>query len=113
MILSLIISLLLTILIELSISTFLGIKTRNDIRIVILVNICTNPIVVYIANILKLLNNNLLYILTVILLEIIVVFVEFRLYNKYLKNYKKSKFILSLVNNISSYMIGILINIIL
>ena len=79
MILSLIISLLLTILIELSISTFLGIKTRNDIRIVILVNICTNPIVVYIANILKLLNNNLLYILTVILLEIIVVFVEFRL----------------------------------
>ena len=113
MILSLIISLLLTILIELSISTFLGIKTRNDIRIVILVNICTNPIVVYIANILKLLNNNLLYILTVILLEIIVVFVEFRLYNKYLKNYKKSKFISSLVNNISSYMIGILINIIL
>lgn len=113
MILSLIISLLLTILIELSISTFLGIKTRNDIRIVILVNICTNPIVVYIANILKLLNNNLLYILTVILLEIIVVFVEFRLYNKYLKNYKKSKFILSLVNNISSYMIGILLNIIL
>ncbi len=113
MILSLIISLLLTILIELSISTFLGIKTRNDIRIVILVNICTNPIVVYIANILKLLNNNLLYILTVIVLEIIVVFVEFRLYNKYLKNYKKSKFILSLVNNISSYMIGILINIIL
>ncbi len=113
MILSLIISLLLTILIELSISTFLGIKTRNDIRIVILVNICTNPIVVYIANILKLLNNNLLYILTVILLEIIVVFVEFRLYNKSLKNYKKSKFILSLVNNISSYMIGILINIIL
>ena len=113
MILSLIISLLLTILIELSISTFLGIKTRNDIRIVILVNICTNPIVVYIANILKLLNNNLLYILTVILLEIIVVFVEFRLYNKYLKNYKKSKFILSLVNNISSYMIGILLKIIL
>ena len=113
MILSLIISLLLTILIELSISILLGIKTRNDIRIVILVNICTNPIVVYIANILKLLNNNLLYILTVILLEIIVVFVEFRLYNKSLKNYKKSKFILSLVNNISSYMIGILINIIL
>ncbi len=113
MILSLIISLLLTILIELSISTFLGIKTRNDIRIVILVNICTNPIVVYIANILKLLNNNLLYILTVIVLEIIVVFVEFRLYNKSLKNYKKSKFILSLVNNISSYIIGILINIIL
>ena len=59
MILSLIISLLLTILIELSISTFLGIKTRNDIRIVILVNICTNPIVVYIANILKLLNYKL------------------------------------------------------
>lgn len=110
MIPSLIISLVLTIIIELSISLILGIKTYNDIRTIILVNICTNPIVVYIANIINLLNNNWIYILVVIILEMIVVIVEFKLYNKYLKDYSKSKFIFSLVNNISSYMIGVLIN---
>ena len=113
MILGLAISLLLTITIELSISLMLGINSHNDIRTIILVNICTNPIVVYIAKILKLLNNNIVYILILVLLEIIVVIVEFKLYNKYLKDYEKSKVILSLVNNMSSYLIGVLINIIL
>ena len=59
---SLIISLFLTIVIELSISLILGIRKKEDIYIVILVNICTNPIVVTIANYLILIGiNKLIY----------------------------------------------------
>ena len=110
MIYSLVISLFLTILIELCLSLILGVRAKNDLLVIILVNICTNPIVVYIANIIKLINNNILFLITIVTLEIIVVFVEFGLYNKFLYNYKKSKFILSFINNISSYMIGIIIS---
>ena len=110
MIESLIVSLVLTIIIELSICLILGIRKKSDIYVVLLVNICTNPIVVYIANCLKLLNNDLLYNIIIVILEIMVVIVEFELYKRYLRIYKKSPFILSLVNNTLSFGIGIIIN---
>lgn len=110
MIESLIISLLLTIMIELTISFIFGIREECDIYVVVLVNICTNPIIVYIANCLKLLNNDLVYNIVIVILEIIVVIVEFELYKRYLSVYKKSPFILSLVDNVLSFGIGLIIN---
>ena len=108
---SLIISLFLTIVIELSISLILGIRKKEDIYIVILVNICTNPIVVTIANYLILIGiNKLIYNIIVIIMEIAVVFAEYAMYKKYLKSYKKSPLLLSLINNSTSYLIGIIIN---
>ncbi len=110
MLISLIISLFLTIVIELSVSLILGIKKKNDIYIVVLANICTNPIVVYVANCLKMLNNALLYNIVVMIMEIIVVIVEFKIYKKYLKIYKKSPFTLSIVSNAISFGMGLVIN---
>ena len=81
MIISLIISLVLTIVIELSISLILGIREKNDIYVVILVNICTNPIVVYIANYLVLIGSSkLVYNVIVTIMEIVVVFIEYIMY---------------------------------
>ena len=51
MIESLAISLILTLIIELTISYIIGIRKKNDIEIIVLVNILTNPIVVFISNI--------------------------------------------------------------
>ena len=111
MIISLIISLVLTIVIELSISLILGIREKNDIYVVILVNICTNPIVVYIANYLVLIGSSkLVYNVIVTIMEIVVVFIEYIMYKKYLKNYGKTPLLLSLSNNTASYLIGIIIN---
>lgn len=111
MILSLIISLVLTIIIELSISLILGIRTKDDIKIVLWVNIFTNPVVVYIANCLKLLNNDLIYNIVVLVLEILVVIIEFKLYDSFLNFDKKSPLLISAINNIMSFSLGIIISI--
>ena len=104
---SLTISLFLTIVIELTASLVLGIRNKEDIYVVILVNICTNPIVVFIANCLILIGSNkLIYNIIVIIMEIIVVFVEYIMYKKHLKNYKKSPLLLSLINNSVAYLIN-------
>ena len=104
-------SLVLTIIIELTSSFFLGIKSDKDIRTIILVNICTNPIVVLIANILIISNVSVvLYHLIVTVMEGLVVMVEASLYKKHLKDYKSSPFKLSLINNIISYLSGFLFN---
>lgn len=110
MILSLIVSLCLTLIIELMVSLFFGIKDKEDIKVVIWVNILTNPVVVYIANCVKLLNNNLIYNIIVIIMEVIVIIVEFILYKKYLEYKGKSPLLLSSVNNIISFSLGIIIS---
>ncbi len=110
MILSLLISLFLTIIIELTVSFIIGIRNKDDIKVVILVNICTNPIVVYIANCLMLFTNDFIYNIGVAILEMLVVMVEFVLYKKYLKFDKVSPFAISLINNVISFSIGVIIN---
>lgn len=85
MILSLIISLSLTIIIELITSIILGIKEKDDIEIVICANICTNPVVVYIANCVRLLNIDILFNIVIVILEVSAVIVEFVIFKKCLK----------------------------
>lgn len=103
---SLIISLFLTIVIELSTSFLLGVRSKRDILVCILVNTCTNPAVVYIANLLILYSNQTIYNIIVTIMEISVIFIEFILYKKCLQDYKKSPFVLSLINNSISWTIG-------
>ena len=110
MIENLIISLLLTIIIELTVSILLGIKSTNDIKLVVAVNMCTNPVVVFIANYLLYLNSNTIYNIGVAILEIIAVIVEYILYKLFLQNSKKSPLILSIVNNVISFSTGVIIS---
>ena len=110
MILSLIISLFLTLIIELIISLCLGIRNKEDIEVVIWANVFTNPIVVYLANCIKLLNNDLVYNVLVIVMEILVVVVEFLIYKKYLGYKGKSPLLISSINNIISFSLGIVIS---
>ena len=109
MILSLIISLVLTIIIELSIMLIIGIRGKDNIKVIICANICTNPVVVYIANIVSMLNNANLYITIVLILEVLVVIVEFIIYKKYLKFDKISPFVISLLCNAISFGTGLVI----
>lgn len=110
MIISLIISLILTLIIEVSISFIIGVREKEDLKVVLWVNILTNPVVVYIANCVKLLNNNLIYNIIVTIMEIIVIVVEFILYKKYLEYKGKSSLLISSVNNIISFSLGIIIS---
>lgn len=113
MIKSLIISLILTIFIELLISILIGIRNKNDIITIIAVNTLTNPIVVFIANLLNNFKIVLLYWAIVIIMEFIVIFIEGKIYEKIL-NYKKiSGFRLSFINNAISFSFGLIIAILL
>lgn len=110
MILSLIISLLLTIIIEISISFIIGIRDDEDLKVVFWVNVLTNPIVVYIANWLKVLNNIVIYNIIVFIMEVVVIIVEFIVYKKYLDYKEKSPLLISSINNIVSFSLGIIIS---
>ncbi len=107
---SLVVSLILTIIIEVPIAILLGIRGKNDILIAIMVNVLTNPVVVFTANCILMLNNVFIYNVVVAILEISAVVVEFLLYKKYLRRYKKSPFLLSLICNSISFGTGLLIN---
>lgn len=111
MIFSLIISLILTIIIELIISVLIGIKDKEDIEIVICANICTNPVVVYIANCVRRLNNVFIINIVIMTLEVMAVIVEFIIFKKYLKFKQKLPLLISIVNNVISFSIGVIINI--
>lgn len=113
MINSLIISLILTIFIELLISILIGIKRRNDIITIITVNTLTNPIVVFISNVLKSFKIALLYWGIVVIIELIIVFIEGKIYEKVLNFKKISGLKLSFINNSISFTIGIIIVILL
>ena len=109
MIKSLMISLILTLIIELTVSILLGIRKKYDIKVIICANICTNPVVAYVANCILLLNNQMIYIIAVAVLEMMAVIIEFLIYRKYLKFNEKSPLVISVINNIVSFSLGLII----
>ncbi len=110
MIKSLIVSLALTLIIELTVSIIIGIRKKEDILVVICANICTNPVVVFISNCILLLNNMLIYFIAVIVLELIAWIVEFIIFKKCLRFNKISPLLISILNNSISFGLGLVIN---
>lgn len=100
-----------TIIIEIITAYFLGYRKSNQILIIALINVITNPIINYI-----LILNNFFHLITntfflVIILEIMIIVVEWRILNYAFSNtsYNLSFLTLSLSINISSFLIGTLI----
>ena len=102
--------LVLTILIEGIIAVIIGIRDKKDILNIILVNIITNPIVVSLPFVFLIVFGYTYYKISFYILEVITLLVEGLIYYKVL-NYKKiNPFIISLILNGSSYLIGELLN---
>lgn len=101
--------LVITIIIETTIAIILKYRNKDLINI-ILVNILTNPI----------LNSVMVYInvyyglkarnIFVGIFEVLVVIIEGAIYQKYLERRKINGYLLSLILNISSYVLGLIIN---
>lgn len=111
MIESLVISLTLTIIIELAVSRLLKVRSKKDTILVILVNICTNPVVVFISNLALLLNNKIVHLSILMILELLAFWVEGLLYKKYLENKAIKPYKLSLYANLTSFSFGVVFNI--
>lgn len=103
-------SLFFTILIEVCISLLFKVKNKKDILNIILVNIVTNPIVSLIPYVIGLYYGIKYRYIVLLLFEVFAFVFEGYIYKKYLNYNKINPYILSLILNISSYLLGIVIN---
>ena len=102
-------ALILTVLVETLIAFFIGYR-KKDLLNVVLVNIMTNPTVfivpVYFNIKYGLLERNVV----LFILEILAVLSEGFVYDKYFENRKMNGYVLSLILNLSTYLLGVIIN---
>jgi len=99
-----------TILIETIIAFIIGIREKKDLLNVVLVQVVTNPIVVSVPILILMLYGYIPHKVVFYSLEVITVLVEGFIYYKVF-NYKKiNPFIVSIILNICSYLIGEVIN---
>lgn len=108
MIKSLVISLILTIIIEILVSYICGVRKKESFKLLILVNIYTNPIVVFIANIVQFLNDIVIFSFAIFILEVWAVIMEGLIYRKYLKE-KINPVNLSIICNVCSFGFGVIL----
>lgn len=102
--------LILTILIELLVAVIIGIKNKKDLLNVVLVNIFTNPLVVSIPILVRIKMGYNSQVISLIILELFAFISEGFIYSKTLKYKKINPYLISLILNLSSYLIGELIN---
>jgi hypothetical protein len=109
-IISLLTVLILTILIEETVIFLFGYKNKNTFMIIALVNVITNPIANYIVmtnNIFNIIKPN---ISLVIILEVLIVYIEWKILEYALPNQEKQSYlILSIIMNLASFLAGIIL----
>lgn len=103
-------SLLGTLIIENIIAFIIGIRNKKDFLNVSLVNILTNPVVVSISFAVNLLYGFKGRIISMIILELLAFLIEGLIYSKVLQFKKINSFLVSLILNVASYIIGFGIN---
>lgn len=104
---NIVLSLIFTVLIELIISIILGVNKKSDLIYIVLINVLTNPITEFINLLIK--DKNLHHPI-IFIIEIIITIIEFLFYKKFLKSKNINFLCLAIINNIVSYLIGIIFN---
>lgn len=110
-VISMLTALSLTIIIEVSIGYLLKIRDKMDILHVVLINGITNPVINCLLMIINYLFrlSNILYYSIVLILEIIVVYVEYKYYEKNLIYKRINLLSFSFILNASSFILGLII----
>lgn len=102
--------LIITILIEVIVGIIIGIRDKKDLLNIILVNIMTNPLVVSFPVYILLKYGQTARMIVLYTLEVLTVLAEGFVYFKFFKYKKINGFLVSLILNLSSYLIGEVIN---
>jgi hypothetical protein len=109
-IISFLTTLILTILIEETVVFLLGYRNKNTFLVVALVNIITNPIANYIVIINNIFNIIRPNISLVIVLEILIIYIEWKILEYALPNQEKQSFLFfSIMMNLASFLTGIIL----
>lgn len=98
--------LILTIIIEIVVAIIIKIKDKKDFLNIILANCMTNPVVVSLPVYFYVRYGITERKISLIILEILTVIVEGIVYKKYFKFNKINSFTISLILNLSSYILG-------
>lgn len=99
-----------TLIIEIIIGIIIGIRDKKDILNVGLVNVFTNPLVSSIPVLIYINCGYVPQIVSLVILEIFAFVSEGFIYSKVLKYKKINPYLISLILNLSSYIIGVIIN---
>lgn len=102
--------LLITLIIELIVAFIIKIRDKKDLINVALVNLLTNPIVVSVPILVYINYFGNSQKISLIILEVLTLFVEGFVYSKVLKYKKINPYLISLILNCSSYFLGELVN---
>ena len=102
------VSLILTLIIEILVARCWGMKTKKEVKLVVLVNLLTNPAAVFVAWICNYYLESSFYFLVQCVIEIVVVVTEAKIYLWFVKdgwNIKKP-ILFALVVNMVSWLLG-------
>ena len=103
------ICLLLTIIFEIVIGLIIGIRDKKDILNIVLVNMLTNPLVTSIPTALVFFVSTLVSNISLVILEILAVVIEGFIYKRVLKYKRINPYLVSLILNIGSYLLGLIV----
>ena len=104
---SLIVSLILTLMIETAFFFLVGKRNKKDLLLLVLVNILTNPAVVFLYW-MAMLHTNLNRIIVIMHLELFAILTEGAYYKKYGQDFKRP-YLFSIAANVFSYGTGVLL----
>lgn len=96
-----------TIICELLLALLLGVNSGNDFLNIVLVNIMTNPFLVIFTLMIKARYGSIFYFLSLLIMEVLTVFVEGYVYDHYLSYKKIRAYNLSLILNLFSFIVGL------
>ena len=102
-------ALLITEVVEVTVAYLMGYRGKYFFTILILINILTNPLLNYILTVLMYFNVLDSHGFVIIILEILVVLTEYRIFIYAIPVNKKALFSLSLAINTSSYLTGLVV----
>ena len=101
--------LVLTITLEVLVGIILHVR-KKDLLNIVFANVITNPIVVVVPVYINITYGLMQRHITLLILEILTVFVEGFIYKKFNENKKNNPYKISIILNLSSYLIGLIIN---
>lgn len=98
-----------TLIAEMAVLVLLGVRDRQDLQVIGCANMITNPIVVYVTELVGIFYP-VYFWLSVAVLEVLAVLTEGFIYKKYLRFDKVSPWALSIVANVVSFELGFVIS---
>jgi hypothetical protein len=107
---SLVIALILTIVLESIVIYLFGLRRKTDFLAILFINLLTNPLMNFFILVIQSLNLMTFNLYSIVIVELVVVIVEWRLLIYSVSESPKKLFVISLVMNLFSFSFGVILS---